>query len=84
MAGQKPLVDIPRAERYAGWPALEELFADVSPRDQGVRNAGIPQAYLEHGYTKKEIGDFLGLHYTTISVIVRQAEQRTLQFKTPI
>jgi len=65
---------IPRIERYAGRPALEELFAKVSARDRGVRDQRISRAYLEHGYTMKEIGDFLYLDYITISVIIHRAE----------
>jgi len=54
------LVEIPRAQRQAGRPTLEEIF----------RNAGtdaIPQAYTEHGYRMREIAEFLGVHYATIS-----------------
>ena len=47
-----------------------------------IWNPRISRPYLENGYTMKETGAVLGLHYTTISVIIRQAEQRTLQSKT--
>jgi DNA-binding MarR family transcriptional regulator len=31
-------------------------------------------AHMTHGYTLKEIGDYLGIHYTTVSkVIAREA-----------
>jgi len=49
-----------------------------SAYDRTNRNACISRAYLECGFTMKQIGDFLGLHYTTISVVIRDAEQRTL------
>ncbi len=78
LEGQRTLEDVPRAERYAGRPALAELFADAPARDRNARNARVSRGCVEHGYTMKDIADFLGLHYTTISVILRQAEGRTL------
>jgi len=74
----RPRQDLSRVERYVGRPTLEELFAQVSPRDRGARDPRVSRAYLDHGYTMKEIADFLGLHYTTISVIIHRAEGDTL------
>jgi hypothetical protein len=71
----KPFRDIPRTERYADRPTLKDLFGTVPHRERDKRNACVARAYLEHGYTMKQIGDFLGLHYSTVSIIIDQAER---------
>jgi putative transposase len=59
------LVEVPRAQRFAMRPALAALFAGVSSRDD--RDARCALAVRDHGYTIKEVADFLGLHYSTVS-----------------
>gem|GEM_PF-6320486 len=39
-----------------------------------ARNEGIYRAYLEGRYSQREIAEYLGLHYVTISCIVRSME----------
>ncbi|MBU4295529.1 MAG: hypothetical protein KJ862_06545 [Proteobacteria bacterium] len=63
--------EIPRAQRYPGWPSLDSLFADVSQKDKEHRNQQIVQAHISHGYTLKEIADHLSIHYSTLSWVVR-------------
>lgn len=72
------LLEVSTQERYAGRPMLEVLFRGMDASDKSMRNAVIADAHLQHGYTLKSIGDFLGLHYTTISAVVRNEEGRTL------
>jgi hypothetical protein len=79
------LVEVPRVQRFALRPELATLFAGVTSRSD--RNARCSVAVREHGYTLKELGEFLGLHYATISrALSRDAEQtaasRMLHFKT--
>ena len=79
------LVEVPRAQRFALRPALATLFAGVTSK--GDRNVRCALAVQEHGYTMKEIGEFLGLHYATVSrALSRYAEQPAasgvLDFKT--
>ena len=59
------LVEVPRVQRFALRPELAALFAGIASR--GDRNARCAVAVREHGYTLKEIGEFLGLHYATVS-----------------
>jgi len=54
-------------------PSLEELFADVT--DRTTRDEQIYQAVRVHRYTLKEVGGFVGLRYSTISVIARRVHQ---------
>ena len=66
--------EIPRVERYAFRPGLEEVFADVS--DKKDRNEAFASANIQYGYTFKEIGDFLGIHYSTVSKAVKKGTGR--------
>jgi transposase len=56
-----------------------EEFVDTF-RDQLVRAARA--AHVEWGYTLKEIGKFLGVHYATVSRMVERAERELLHCKT--
>jgi REP element-mobilizing transposase RayT len=73
--GKKSLGEIPSVQKYAGRPELEELFADVTSRGREARNKLIHIACVRHGYSLKEIADHLGLHYTTVSVVLRRFEE---------
>jgi len=61
--------EIHKEERFAAQLSLEGLFLDVSPMI--TRNEWIHQAVQVHHYTLREVGDFLGLYFSTISVIVK-------------
>ncbi|MBI5182128.1 MAG: helix-turn-helix domain-containing protein, partial [Nitrospirae bacterium] len=37
----------------------------------------IYHAHVRYGYTLKEIADYLGIHYTTISKAVKEVEGRS-------
>jgi REP element-mobilizing transposase RayT len=65
--------EIPREQRLAVRPSLSDLFAEV--RDRTDRNERIHDAVRLHEYTLKEVGDFLGLHYSTISVIAKRVAE---------
>jgi hypothetical protein len=62
--------DYRKRERFATRPSLEELFADVS--DKATRNERIYQAVRVHHYTLREVGDFVGLLYSSISMIAKR------------
>ena len=65
--------EIRREERLAFRPTLEELFAGVA--DKTSRNEQIHAAVRRHQYKLKEVGDYLGLCYSTISVIARSIDE---------
>ena len=60
-------------ERLATRPTLEELFADAT--DKATRNELIHSAVRTHQYRLKEVGDHLGLCYSTISVIAKRVDE---------
>jgi REP element-mobilizing transposase RayT len=62
-----PLSEVPRSQRTAR-PPLATVFA------RGREEKAIVNAYRKHGYTLKEIADYLGVHYATVSRRLRRAE----------
>ncbi|MBV1878358.1 MAG: transposase [Pseudomonadales bacterium] len=52
--------------------SLPILFKNVANKPRSERNVLIIKAHIEHSYTLMEIGDHLGLHYTTVSKVVNQ------------
>jgi REP element-mobilizing transposase RayT len=62
-----PDPEIPERDRHAARPSLDELFAAVA--DRASRNVRIHSAVRHHAYTLREVGDHLGLHFSTISRI---------------
>ena len=66
-----------RRERDAARPDLAEIFKDVAERQD--RDARIHEAVRRYHYKLHEVGDYLGLHFTTISVIAKREEARILK-----
>ncbi|MBN2254295.1 MAG: transposase [Deltaproteobacteria bacterium] len=52
-----------RREKYAARPSLAEIFKDTE------RNEGIHDAVYRWGYTLKDVGNHVGLHYSRVSKI---------------
>lgn len=73
LAGQATRKEISRRERLAGRPSLAALFAGVE--DKRERDERIHRAVRSHEYTLKEIGDFLGLYYSTIGVTAKRVDE---------
>ena len=71
LLNKKPVdPEIRRRERSPSRPSLEELFSDVS--DKETRSERIHQAVRAYHFKLREVGDFLGLHFSTISVIAKR------------
>ena len=74
LLAEKPIdPEIRIRERFAARPSLKNLFSDIS--DVTIRNERIYEAVQLHHYTLKEVGDFLGLHFSTISVITKRVSE---------
>jgi putative transposase len=65
--------EFPRAHRFASRPSLARIFENVTSR--AVRNARAAVAVLGHGYALKEVAEFLGLHYATVSRALAQVDR---------
>lgn len=57
-------------------PSQAEIFAPGRRTTQTDRNHGMRQAHMDHGYTLKQIAEYLGLNYTTVSRAVQAVEAR--------
>jgi len=66
---KEQLIEIPRQQLYATRPSLEKTFQTNKKREMKIY-----QANQKYGYTLKEIGQYPGLHYTTISKIIKKVE----------
>jgi putative transposase len=69
--GATRCTEFPRAQRFASRPPLAQLFADVTSRAD--RDARAIVAVRNHGYTMREIAEFLGCHYITVSRALARA-----------
>ena len=65
------LKEVPRVQRQAAKPPLDEIFRTAGSQ-------AIALAYHEHGYRMKEMADFLGVHYATVSRRLRRLETAPL------
>lgn len=52
--------------------SLQALFKNVDGKTRMERNELIRRAHIDYNYTLMEIGEHLGIHYTTVSKVVNQ------------
>jgi hypothetical protein len=64
--------EIPKRQRLVHRPSLKALLAGSDSKT--ARNIAMVQAYLKHGYTLSEIGQAVGLHYATVSRLIKAME----------
>jgi DNA-binding CsgD family transcriptional regulator len=70
--GSKELDQVPSSHRRPKPKALEDY-----ERQSKTRNEAIVAAYGSGGYTLKEVGEYFGLHYSTISRILANHKSKT-------
>ncbi|MDY0190201.1 MAG: transposase [Desulfuromonas sp.] len=78
----KEEIEIPKKERFAARPTLNCLLTQAQPLSCQEKNNRIYIAYKEHGYTQKDIADFLGVHYATVSRAIKRVESLLHSCKT--
>jgi len=69
---EEDIKEIPRNQRYINRPGLKELFKASIINKKQERGRKIREAVERHGYSQKEIADYLKMHYSTISRLVNQ------------
>lgn len=67
--------EVPREQQLSISTTLDEIF-QKNTRKGVTRNKIICEIYHNNDFTMKEIGDYLGLHYTTISRIINSYEKK--------
>ena len=72
LKASEAVVEIPKRQRRLHKPSLKSLLADMDSK--AARNQALARAYLKHGYTLAEIGREVGLHYATISRIIKAGD----------
>ena len=66
--------EIPKVECLAVRPGLDSLLAtEFSTRQQ--KDTVIYQCFRNYGYTQKQIADYLGVHYATVSRAIERVDQ---------
>jgi putative transposase len=68
---EKPLDEIPQVQRGICRKSLQEIV-----RDHGNPRAAMAAAYWSGAYTMKAIAAYFGVHYSTVSRAVRNAERK--------
>lgn len=61
------LIEVPRVQKRKARKGLEYYFDKYEER-----NSAIIEAFVDGGYTQKELSEFCGLHYSSISKILKR------------
>ena len=64
-----------RRELLVARPSLDGLFHNVE--DKKTRNERIYEAVRIHRYTLRQVGDHVGLLYSTISMIAKREHEKS-------
>jgi len=67
----KDVAEIPKRQRYVSRPTLDQIFQEDILRDKRKRDKKIGEAVDTYGYRQSEIARHTGMHYSTISNILR-------------
>jgi len=65
------LGEVPRVQRFAGRPELAAIFTEHGLTLKTERNRLIRIACEEYGYTMTAVARHLGLHYSTVSKVLK-------------
>ena len=65
------LNEVPKAQRLVHRPELKDIFTMEIRREKKLRDPAIRKAYLEFGYSMAAIARQLGIHYSTVSKIIK-------------
>lgn len=74
LSKKEDIREIPRLQRYMLRPPIKDLFKREKILNKHARNVVIYDAHKKYGYTLKEIADYLGIHYTSVSKVIKMKE----------
>ena len=64
--------EIPRRQRFAARPGLDALFRWDSGGGKGQVSRRVREAVERYGYNQREVAEFLGVHYSSVSRRLRK------------
>lgn len=67
---EEAFLGVPKKQRFTCRPTLDEIFCGEYSRTE--RDERLHEAVVNYGYKLKEVADHLGIHYTTISKILKK------------
>lgn len=73
LQGKEQIKEIPRIQRYLNRPKLADLFCK-GDKKKG-RDKNIYTAHVRYDYRLNEISEHLGIHYTTVSKVLKNEER---------
>ena len=68
--GKEKLKEITRKQRYVNKLPLNEI---LKYQDK-LKDQAMYAAYLQYGYTLKDIAEYIGVHYSTVSRVIKRIE----------
>ena len=71
LQGKEKLKEISKDQRYVTRLPLNEI---LKYKDKKSKNQAIYIAHLQYGYTLKDIAEYLAVHYTTVSRVIKRIE----------
>ena len=74
--------EVRREQRFLGRPSLGGIFKEKVLTGGRQRNRAIVEAAVRHGYSQAAIATYLGLHYSSVSKVIKQEVSRDSRFKT--
>ncbi len=74
--------EVRREQRFIGRPSLEGIFKKTASTERAKRNRAIMEAAVRHGYSQAAIATHIGLHYSSVSKVIKQEISHDSRFKT--
>ena len=71
LLSKNKILEFPKQQRLHNRPQLSELFGSLEELSKSKRNEMIRTAVIEYGYPQIELSKHLGLHYSTISRLLK-------------
>ncbi len=78
----KAVKEIPKKQRFRARRNLDKIFGN-GVKNSKRKNELIYDAYINNGYTLKEVGDYLKIHYSTVSKIVKEVKIQNSRLEHP-
>jgi len=69
--GYRDIKEIPKSQRYISRPRLDILFSEDVKENRTEKKKKAMEAIEKYGYSQKEVADYLGVHYSVISKLIK-------------